>query len=102
MAGIGPAPEEAFKTANKPQKPLNWVTSDETLKIWFRYLEEICRFEKIETKTLIEGIIGAIGKERFCYLMISKYRDDEESGPLLDWWINNCDDGEPGTGWGMK
>ena len=28
--------------------------------------------------------------------MISKYKDDEESGLLLDWWVNYCDDGEPG------
>ena len=102
MAGIGPAPEEVFKA----KKPLNWETSEETLNMWLRYLQEICDFEKIDKKTLIEAIISAIGKERFCYLMVSKYQDDAESGPLLEWWVNNCDDGEPGeifqTAWSKE
>ena len=99
---IGPAPEEAINVPKKPKRPLNWDTSEETLNVWLRHLEEICNFEKIDTKTRIEALIGAIGKERFCYLLCSKYRDDEESVPFLEWWINNCDDGEPGTGWGME
>ena len=36
MAGMGPIPEEEFKTAkaeeaSKPVKPLNWETREETL-----------------------------------------------------------------------